>query len=363
MAAERRRTAAPAEAGQASGDYEDVPLRIHFTVGDLARTRIADGPAPCIELSTAARQLQERTHTVRFGAWRHRTLSALHPASRMVFALMPSRGRITDFLSGTNGATPAELLEQIRSTSRSRLRASLEHTAQHQPLPSWAHRLPDDPLLLQQLCDSLEHVAGHALIPHWQQIQAMTAADAAVRSRQMLSGGIETLLTRINPRRVRWRAPVLEIAMASALDADVHLAGQGMLLQPSVFAIEAPIVDLDAVPQPVLTYPVAQLQKGAVMPLFAAFPSGDGRVAPAVDAVGSVLGQTRAAVLSTIACHPGCSTQQLAALVGIAKASASEHATTLRNAGLIDTHRDRGTTAHVATPTGIAVLNAPSGRP
>ncbi len=133
MAAERRRTAAPAEAGQASGDYEDVPLRIHFTVGDLARTRIADGPAPCIELSTAARQLQERTHTVRFGAWRHRTLSALHPASRMVFALMPSRGRITDFLSGTNGATPAELLEQIRSTSRSRLRASLEHTAQHQP--------------------------------------------------------------------------------------------------------------------------------------------------------------------------------------------------------------------------------------
>ncbi|MFJ7907339.1 ArsR/SmtB family transcription factor [Kitasatospora sp. NPDC096204] len=340
-----------------------MPLRMHFTVEDLARTRIADRPAPCIELGTAARQLQERTHPVRLGAWRHRTLSALRPASRMVFALMPPRGRITDFLSGTNAATPAELIEQIRSTPRNRLRTSLENTAQHQAMPSWAHRLPDDPLLLRQLCDSLEHVADHALLPHWREVQAMAAADAAVRSRQLLGGGVEAVLARINPRRVRWRAPVLEIAMVSGLDADVHLAGQGVLLQPSVFGVEAPVVDVDAVPQPVLSYPVAQLQEGAATPLFAALPSGDGRAAPAVDAVGSVLGHTRAAVLSTIARHPGCSTQQLAALVGIAKASASEHATTLRNAGLIDTHRDRQSTAHVATPTGIALLNAPFARP
>ncbi|MEU3572255.1 DUF5937 family protein [Kitasatospora sp. NPDC036755] len=345
-----------------------MPLRIHFSVEDLARTRVSDRPAPCIELSTAARQLQERTHPVRLGAWRHRTLSALHPASRMVLDLMPPRGRITDFLSGVNAATPAELIESIRSTPRGRLRASLEDTARHQPLPSWAHRLPEDPLLLRQLCDSLEHLAGHALLPHWREVQAMTAADAAVRSRQLLGGGIEAVLARVNPRRIRWRAPVLEIAMVSGLDADVHLAGRGLLLQPSVFGVEAPVVDLEAVPQPVLSYPVARLQEGAATPLFAALPPDGGRTGAAArasaasDAVGSVLGHTRAAVLDAVARHPGCSTQQLAALVGIAMASASEHATTLRNAGLIDTHRDRRTTAHVATPTGIAVLNAPSAR-
>ncbi|MFJ6385123.1 DUF5937 family protein [Kitasatospora sp. NPDC092039] len=340
-----------------------MPLRIHFTVEDLARTRIADRPAPCLELTTAARQLQERTHAVRLGAWRHRTLASLHPASRMVLALMPPRGPITGFLSGANAATPVELIEQVRSTPRTRLRASLEHTAQAHPLPSWAHRLPDDPLLLRKLCDSLEHLAGHALLPHWQEVQAMAAADAAVRSRQLLGGGVEAVLARVNPRRIRWRAPVLEVAMASGLDADVHLAGRGMLLQPSVFAVEAPVVDLDAVPQPVLSYPVARLQEAAATPLFTALPPGAHRAGPTADAVGSVLGHTRAAVLSTIARHPGCSTRQLAALVGIATASASEHATTLRNAGLIDTHRDRRTTAHVATPTGLAVLDAPSGRP
>ncbi|MFJ4868981.1 winged helix-turn-helix domain-containing protein [Streptomyces sp. NPDC088757] len=339
-----------------------MPLRIHFTVEDLARTRVADGPAPCIELSSAARQLQERSHRVRLGAWRHHTLSALHPSSRMALALMPPRGRITGFLSGSAGATPAELLEQIRSTPRARLRASLETTARHQPLPGWAHRLPDEPLLLRQLCDSLEHVAEHALVPHWQEVLAMTAADAAVRSRHMLNGGVEALLGRVNPRWVRWRAPVLEITTISGLDADVRLAGRGMLLQPAVFAVEAPVFDLDAVPRPVLTYPVARLQEAAALPLFATSPSDDGRTTSAVGAVGSALGHTRAAVLSAIAGHPGCSTQQLAVLVGIAKASASEHATTLRNAGLIDTHREYRTTAHVATPTGIALLNAPSGQ-
>ncbi|MGY3676779.1 ArsR/SmtB family transcription factor [Streptomyces sp. TE33382] len=206
-------------------------------------------------------------------------------------------------------------------------------------------------------------MAGHALTPHWQKVQAMVASDAAVRSRQMLNGGVEDLLGRVNPRWVRWRAPVLEITTVSGFDADVRLAGRGMLLQPSVFAVEAPVVDLDAMPQPVLTYPAAQLQEATVLPLFAASPTDDGRTASAIDAVGAALGHTRAAVLSTIAEHPGCSTQQLAALVGIAKASASEHATTLRNTGLIDTHREHRTTAHVATPTGIALLNAPPGHP
>ncbi|MET8544321.1 DUF5937 family protein [Kitasatospora sp. NPDC004799] len=340
-----------------------MPLRIHFTVQDLARTRVTDEPAPCIELSSAARQLQGRTHPVRLGAWRRRTLSALHPASRMALALMPRHGRVPEFLSGSHSTTPAELVEQVRATPRGRIRASLERTARHQPLPSWARRLPDDPLLLRQLCDSLEHVAGHALAPHWQELRAMTAADAAVRSRQLLGGGVETLLARLNPRWVRWRAPVLEVAMLSGLDADVHLAGRGMLLQPSVFAVGSPVVNLDAVPQPVLSYPVARLQEGAAAPLFASSRSDAGRAAPAVDAVGSLLGRTRAAVLDAVARHPGCSTRQLAALVGIAEASASEHATTLRAAGLIDTHRDRRTAAHVATPTGLALLDAPSARP
>lgn len=39
--------------------------RIHFTLEDLARTRVAE-PPPLLELSAALRTLRERGHPVRF---------------------------------------------------------------------------------------------------------------------------------------------------------------------------------------------------------------------------------------------------------------------------------------------------------
>lgn len=61
-------------------------------------------------------------------------------------------------------------------------------------------------------------------------------------------------------------------------------------------------------------------------------------------------------MLSAIAENPGCSTKELAALLGIAPPSASEHATTLREARLIDTVRDRNTVLHSPTALGITLL-------
>ncbi|WP_438296145.1 winged helix-turn-helix domain-containing protein [Streptomyces sp. HUAS TT7] len=70
------------------------------------------------------------------------------------------------------------------------------------------------------------------------------------------------------------------------------------------------------------------------------------------------MGKTRAAVLHAIAQHPSCSTKELATLTGMTPPSASEHATTLRAAGLIHTVRHRNTALHSPTPMGIALLNS-----
>ncbi|MFD5437560.1 hypothetical protein ACFWJ4_36090 [Kitasatospora sp. NPDC127067] len=42
--------------------------RIHFTAGDLARTRPAD-PMPLTELMAAARALKSRSHAARLDPW------------------------------------------------------------------------------------------------------------------------------------------------------------------------------------------------------------------------------------------------------------------------------------------------------
>jgi hypothetical protein len=42
--------------------------RIHFTMQDLARTRVAEAPMPLVELSIAARALQDRSRPVQLDA-------------------------------------------------------------------------------------------------------------------------------------------------------------------------------------------------------------------------------------------------------------------------------------------------------
>jgi DNA-binding transcriptional ArsR family regulator len=140
-------------------------------------------------------------------------------------------------------------------------------------------------------------------------------------------------------------------------DRDLHLQGRGLLLVPSVFGVETVALDPDAEPQPTLFYPAGLDRQSGALPLFAVPPAG------APSPLAELLGRTRAAVLQAVAEHPGCSTKELATLIGIAPASASEHATTLRKAGMIDTVRHRNTALHSLTAFGAAFLDAPRADP
>ncbi|WP_433889324.1 MarR family transcriptional regulator [Streptomyces sp. CA-111067] len=343
-----------------------MAYRIHFTVQDLARTRVAEVPPPLFELSTAVRVLRDREHPVRFDAWRRRVRQGLRPQARMMFDLVPPLGVVPGFLAAPGIGSPREMLDRARATPRSVVRADLAHVAEHQPLPSWTRQLPDDRDLLRALFDSLEHVYGQVLEPHWEQVRSLAAADRSARMRQVLGGGMEVLLAAVNPGRIRWRPPVLEVTMASGYDDDLYLRGQGLLLVPSAFGVEAPVIDPDAEPQPVLTYPAGIDPHARSLPVFATAPDGDegqGRRAPTAGSLASLVGHTRAGVLHTIAEHPGCSTKELAVLVGIAPASASEHATTLREAGLVSTTRNRNAVLHSPTSLGVSLLNGGQAAP
>ncbi len=70
----------------------------------------------------------------------------------------------------------------------------------------------------------------------------------------------------------------------------------------------------------------------------------------------ALVGRNRAAVLGTIA--EGCTTTELADRVGISLAAASQHASILRDAGLITTHRKGSAVLHILTPLGVGVLRA-----
>jgi DNA-binding transcriptional ArsR family regulator len=325
-----------------------VPYRIHFTSQDLARTRVTDTPMPLIELGIAARAFQDRTHPARFDGWRQR-VRALPKGARMVLSLHPTVGFSPTFIMPSYTGTIEEVLDNVRATPRSAVHSEMAALAVKQAVPSWARRLPDDRDLFEEICTGVGSLYSLLLEPYWDPITDLFAADRSVRMRQLLTGGIEKVLSQANPQWLRWVPPVLELHMPNGIDHDLYLEGQGVVLVPSLFRAHS-LVDDETYPQPMVSYPAGVTHPIHRLSVLAARQGSS--------AVAALLGSTRAAVLCVVAEHPGCSTKELAARAGVSPPSASEHATVLRRAGLIQTRRHRNVALHSATNLGIALLNA-----
>ncbi|MGW2115603.1 ArsR/SmtB family transcription factor [Streptomyces zhihengii] len=335
-----------------------MPLRIHFTAEDLARTRLADGLRPMLELDIAVRLLQEGSHPTRFGPWRRESFRRLSPGARGLFDLIPPTGWTVGFLDHATADTMDEALERVRSTSAADLRGDMETWAARagrRPVPAWTRSLGSDKRLLAELADTTAHTYRQIIAPYRRQLDTLCGADQAMRRRQLTHHGLHHLFSRLNPRCIRWRPPVLELTMASGTDGDIHLSGRGLLLMPSVFGAVYPAVD-DTGDQPWLTYPVGSGETGDFL-----LPTDTARaLGTAPDSLTALLGHTRAIVLWTIAHRPSRTTTELARLAGISPASASQHATVLRTAGLVTTLRHHNTALHSLSPLGAGLLGTAS---
>ncbi|MEU6405567.1 helix-turn-helix domain-containing protein [Streptomyces sp. NPDC046985] len=331
-----------------------MAYRVHFTALDLARTRVAENPTILPELGLAVRTLQQRGRHVRFDSWRRCAAAKLSAPARAVLALIPPVGWSPTFLMPDLRGGAEEVLERVRATPAQVIDAEMARLARHQPLPGWTRRLVDDAELRHHVLDAVAELHALLMEPYWARLTPQFTADRSLRYRHFLTGGTEGLLLQANPRWMTWKPPVLEIRMANGVEYDLHLQGQGVLLVPSAW-FGRTLVDDATVPQPTVTYPLDGTDP--LDRITALTPPADRAGAPRH--VHRLLGHTRARVLDAVAEHPGCSTAELAAAASISPASASEHATTLREAGLIRTGRHRNTAVHTPTPLGIALLNQP----
>ncbi|WP_406482308.1 winged helix-turn-helix domain-containing protein [Streptomyces sp. NBC_01615] len=128
------------------------------------------------------------------------------------------------------------------------------------------------------------------------------------------------------------------------MSRDIHLAGRGLLLVPSVFCWRTPVTLIDPLLPPVLVYPVSRETGWSAL------------AAPADchNALEALLGRTRAAALTALA--NGCTTGELARRIGVSAPTASQHAAVLRDASLIVSVRMRNRVLHTLTPLGRALL-------
>ncbi|MFE3094737.1 ArsR/SmtB family transcription factor [Streptomyces sp. NPDC059248] len=353
-------------------------LRIHFTGDDLARVRMAAKPDVLWETILSFHRLRERRRAVMFGEWRSETRARLNGETNLLAALVPTRGYFPDFLTPSEASGGLESgLAAIRATPPGRLhseltlasasrasaraaarapgppsgpaagaaglsdRAPTGATAGALPAPAVAGLAEGRPGPMSRLLTTLRGYHRAAVEPYWAHIQARVEADRAVRGRALLDGGAAELLCSLPPV-LRWRPPVLEADYP--VDRELRLDGRGLLLQPSFFCRDTPVVLRDTTLSPVLVYPVAH-------PPDQVFGETTGALA---SSLGRLVGHTRSAVLQAI--RYGCTTSELARRAGVSLASASQHAAVLREAGLVLTLRHGNAVLHTLTPLGAALL-------
>lgn len=311
---------------------------------DLSRTVLRSAPAVLLELGSAGQRLFQAGVPEHLAGWRARTRAALRPAMRPYLELCRLPYWFPDFLTPPGlGSDLAAALDEVDATPAAVLAAELTPRIDAGDLPPRVRALaagePDARARLRAAMLAFHEVA---VGPYWDTITAAVRADRAVRGHTMLDAGIDRVLRDLSPY-LSWTSSGerYELAYRCAVANDLELVpgGRGVTLVPSYFVPQPCVLDDPDGPL-VLAYPIRPTRRELTT----------GR--PLAD----LLGRTRAAVLAAVVDGP--STSQLARALGISVASASQHTSTLRAAGLITSHRDGPTVRHALTPLGEHLLRA-----
>ncbi len=289
-------------------------LRIHFTVEDLARLRMAATLGPVTE-SVFALDLYTRSGGAIHGEWRRDVRERMNGEARQVDRLARERRTLGELLVLLN-RSPGETGFRSGDTA-----------------VQWATAT------VLAFCQA-------AVLPYWGRVRAYLELERETFGRITITNGVECLLDTLHPKLV-WNPPVLEVPQDE--DRDVYLDGNGLLLSPSFFLQVKHCLFLDreretGLPALVVSVPWAP----AVLSDLVAEPTLDD------EALGALVGHTRAAAMQAL--MDSCTTGALSERLGISLAGASKHATVLRKAGLITTARNRNTARHTLTSLGMALL-------
>lgn len=334
-------------AREADNDLQPWPnvgmLRIEFTAEDLAKTRILPTLGPFAEtvLGVGSVRMARYPTAPWLAALRG---TSVHELSDLARFFSPTPWIQLDLFSRVGAASEfGEAAERVLAMPDHVFRDEVEvaccrHTS------SWLRGIERAELApRRRMVSVLERLHADTVAPHWSAISTALEMEKARLSRILADQGVEGLLSSLHPS-IRWKSPVLELPSAGRWSREPllgRLEGDGLVVVPSVFCAAGPVPYFPHDGRPaVLIYPIASDE------LWTSTASSA--------ALATLLGRTRAAMLEALAA--GGTTTELAERVGVSLASASQHATALREAGLAVSVRDRNKMQHGLTPLGQAVL-------
>jgi len=310
-------------------------IRLRFCVDDLARTRF-EAPYVLCELAGSVQSVQRPGSALRRKV---RESGALPRHARRLMELVPAEGEVPDFLvPEAEGLDDA--LSALVETPRSRMLGDLARTRRAGGPGPLAHELlQGETGAVDELVVALRRWHDHVLAPYWENWQEAIGAEVSSRAWQLATQGAERTLNSLHPQ-ICWHSGVLEVGGTG--HAQIDLGGRGLTLVPSlVWTRPAMAMSWD---RPALTYPLRRPPRGVPDP-------GSTRATR----LAALLGATRSRVLVCLLDRDR-TTGGLAAAVGISPASASTHASVLRDAGLVASRREGKAMRHALTELGSRLV-------
>ncbi len=331
----------------------NIMMRVHFTAEDLARVRLWV-MGPVAETQWVLRILQQSPEAALFSGWRTQALrrSPVY-AGALAHFLTPLKGGAADLFTMLGRVrTVEEGVDVLLHLPTGRLHSEFRD------IPDIARRIPKwlqpmvsgDISMRQRFAMSLTECYNAFIGQDWPRIHAHLAAECTAGARLVAEGGVEELLSNLHSH-LRWNSPVLEMPLYRpyVFDADLHLEGRGLILAPSLFCPSEPqlFFPVDSDGAVVLTYPASR-EPQAIAAIFARPDRSS------VEALGDLLGRTRAALLEEL--DSPTNTTMLAKRLGVSAAAVSQHIGVLRHAGLVVSMRERNSVWHSRTPLSSALL-------
>ncbi|MBB5084722.1 ArsR/SmtB family transcription factor [Nonomuraea endophytica] len=331
--------------------------RYTLSVEDLAKTRLIGTLGPLAETAFALQTLQHTASPALFEAWRRTARRRIPPqAAAITRFIAPANSVILDVpsLVGVH-AEMDDALDRLRGVPQWMLYAEVDYVVGSRRVPDPVGQLAfGDGPARTALARTLKMGFSATVEPYWDRVKGHLEARTLVASRVLAARGIAGLLS--SHPSLTWNPPVLELRRRTishdpwnATLTDFHLEGRGLDIALSLFSTWPSMLHPEDTQRPfILVLPARPtLQAGA--DIWSKGEHADHR------RLASLLGRTRAAVLESIA--EGRTTGEIARHLNISSAGASQHATVLREAGLITTQRHRNTVIHTLTTLGAMLLN------
>lgn len=320
-------------------------ITIRLNAEDVGRIRFA--LSPVWEAVTSVRALSNNPARSVHGPWMQKVCPIIDgPDLTLLKALIPPVGYIPDFITPAPPRRTTSLesgLAAIAATPHHLVSDEIGKLHHETPHPLLPDLIAHPAKALDLITSALESYWRRAIEPDWRRMRSLLQEDLAFRLDELAAGGIERLFRNLHPS-IRFSVSRIEIDRPFACDGE-PMAGQGVLLVPSVFSWPAGLSVTAAPYVPTITYP----------------PRGLGRLwedrqdttdSPLADLVG----RTRAAIVSHL--DLPMSTTHLAHQLGVSAPTLSVHLSILRSAGLVDSRRDGRAVLYHRTALGTQLLTA-----